>query len=144
MDVGGCRLMLMDVDGFMLMIKRDTYIELENLEVYKLSRELSRNAWKIYSKMDIKLKIIIGDQFIRSADSVGANIAEGYARYHALDRCRFYYFSRASLSECVEHWLSLLKERNLISGDEHNEIYKIYKPLQIKLNNFISAARKSK
>ena len=53
----------------------------------------------------------MGDQFIEAVDSVGANIAEGYGRFHYLDRIKFYYNSRASLIECNEHWIELLKER---------------------------------
>lgn len=56
------------------------YITLENLEVYQLSRRLCTAAWTIYASMDIQTKLIMGDQFIRSIDSVGANIAEGYRR----------------------------------------------------------------
>jgi len=76
----------------------DKYITLENLEVYKYSCQLSEIAWDIYKDFDWQIKKIIGDQFIRSADSVGANIAEGYSRFHYLDKIRFYYNARASLS----------------------------------------------
>ncbi len=31
----------------------------------------------------------MGDQFIKSIDSVGANIADGYGRFHYLDRINF-------------------------------------------------------
>ena len=44
---------------------------------------------------------------LEAVDSVGANIAEGYARFHFLEKVRFYYISRASLSEGVEHWIDL-------------------------------------
>ena len=51
------------------------YIELKDLDVYKLARELSRIAWEIYSKFDWQTKKIIGDQFITAIYSVGANIS---------------------------------------------------------------------
>ena len=84
---------------------------LNDLEVYKLARELSRIGWKIYQNLNWQTKKIMGDQFIEAVDSVGANIAEGYGRFHYLDRIKFYYNSRASLIECNEHWIELLKER---------------------------------
>ena len=59
-----------------------SYIKLQDLEVYNLVKELSRTAWNSYTVMDWQTKKIIGDQFISATDSVGANIAEGYARYH--------------------------------------------------------------
>lgn len=120
------------------------YIEIKNLEVYKLARELSKIGWEIYKGLSWQDKKIMGDQFIESTDSVGANISEGYGRYHYLDRIKFYYNSRASLSECSEHhWFELLKERKKIDS-KYDEYKKIAKDLQIKLNNFISATYKRK
>ena len=59
------------------------------MEVYQLSRTLASMAWDIYSKLNYEQKKIVGDQFVRSADSVGANIAEGYARFHYLEKSGF-------------------------------------------------------
>ena len=84
------------------------YITLNNLEVYLLSRELSSLAWEIYRTMEKDLKWGIGQQFIRSIDSIGANIAEGYGRFHYMDKVRFYHQARGSYFESIEHWLELL------------------------------------
>jgi hypothetical protein len=62
----------------MNMEEKKEYIKLEDLEVYKLARELSKMGWAIYSKMTWQTRKIIGDQFIESIDSIGANIAESY------------------------------------------------------------------
>ena len=80
----------------------------------------------------------MGDQFISSTDSIGANIIEGYGRYHYLDKIRFYYISRASLNESVFHWLELLLERNKIQQEQIEAMIAVAKELQIKLNNFIA------
>ena len=121
-----------------------TYITLQNLEVYQLSRELSRLAWKIYEQLDWQMKKVNGDQFLTSTDSTGANIAEGYGRFHYQDKIKFYYYSRGSLRECNEHWIELLHERNKVS----EEYYKMYKEaahkFSLKLNNFIAATYRSK
>jgi four helix bundle protein len=118
------------------------YIELRNLEVYKLSRELSSMVWKIYCKMNFEDKKHIGDQFLRSVDSVGANIAEGYGRFHYLDKVRFYYNARASHFEAFTHWHEILFEREKISKDEFEAIKEIASVLQVKLNNFITITTK--
>jgi four helix bundle protein len=76
------------------------HILLNDLEIYKLARELSKIAWEIYNSFDWQTKKIMGDQFIEAADSVGANIAEGYGRFHYLERIKFCYNGRASLFEC--------------------------------------------
>ncbi len=70
------------------------YILLKDLEIYQLARELSRIGWEIYSALDWQMKKINGDQFIEATDSVGANITEGYKRFHYLERIRFCYISR--------------------------------------------------
>jgi four helix bundle protein len=117
------------------------YIPVKELIVYQLARKLSSIAWEIYSKMVFEDKKHIGDQFLRSSDSIGANIAEGYARYHYLDKVRFYYNSRASQSEATDHWLELLLERNKINQETFDEYKSISKDLQIKLNNFIKQTK---
>ncbi len=120
------------------------YIPIEKLDVYQLSRRLSSLGWRVYNSLDWQNKKIIGDQFIRSADSVGANIVEGYSRYHYLDKIKFYYNSRASLSECADHWLELLNERTLIDSKVYCELKIITKNLSVKLNNFIASTYNSK
>ena len=118
------------------------YIELKDLEVYQLSRRLSSIAWKIFCRMSFEDKKHIGDQFLRSVDSVGANIAEGYGRFHYLDKVRFYYNSRASHFEAFIHWLELLSERVRISREEFEDINGKASILLIKLNNFITVTTK--
>ena len=125
-------------------VAKKNYIQLNDLEVYQLSRQLSLKAWAIYEKLDWQDKKTMGDQFIRSADSVGANVAEGYGRFHYLDKIRFYYNSRGSLFEAGSHWLELLLERNKISKEEFDQLKGIIEKLQQKLNNLISATYRSK
>ncbi|MBU1014119.1 MAG: four helix bundle protein [Bacteroidetes bacterium] len=120
------------------------YITLNDLEVYKLSRELSFSAWEIYQLLGKDIKWGIGQQFIRFIDSIGANIAEGYGRFHYLDKVRFYYHARGSYFESIEHWLELLLERKLIEGDVFDRLKEIGKELQIKLNMIIKATLKAK
>ncbi|MGB9743187.1 MAG: four helix bundle protein [Minisyncoccales bacterium] len=65
---------------------KNKYILLKDLEVYQLARELSKIGWEIYNSLDWQTKKISGDQFIEATDSVGANIAEGYGRFHFLEK----------------------------------------------------------
>lgn len=121
----------------------NNYLNLDNLDVYLLSRKLSATAWIIYSDFNWKYQKIIGDQFIRSTDSVGANIAEGYGRFHYLDKIKFYYNARASLKES-RHWFELIKERNLVDKVIQKRYLEVYKELSPKLNSFINATYKRK
>ncbi|HEX9722279.1 MAG TPA: four helix bundle protein [Candidatus Paceibacterota bacterium] len=119
------------------------HIQLDDLKVYQLARELSRMAWKMYERFDWQTKKVIGDQFIRATDSVGANIAEGYGRYHYLDRIKFLYNARGSLIESI-HWADLLKERNLITEENIQAFKQVADKTSLKLQNFISAIYRSK
>ncbi|TDK42519.1 four helix bundle protein [Algoriphagus formosus] len=126
------------------MSEKSKYIPLKELDIYILSRQLSAFAWGIYQRLDFQSRKIWGDQMISSMDSIGANIAEGYARFHFLERIRFYYISRASLSESVDHWIDLGFERKIVSNEEYKEIKIISKSLQIKLNHQIKIAYNAK
>lgn len=120
------------------------HILLKDLEVYKLARELSRIGWEIYDSLDWRDKKIMGDQFITATDSFGANIAEGYSRFHYLDKIKFLYNARASLAEANDHWLEVLKERNKVKEINYQVYKKVASKASLKLQNFISAIYKAK
>ncbi len=115
-------------------------MKLEDLEVYQIARELSTVGWKIYKDLKNEYRFEIGQQFIRSIDSIGANIAEGFGRYHYLDSAKFYYNARGSLWES-KHWVDLLYERSHISHDNYKAMNENLKTLAVKLNNFISSIK---
>ncbi|MHC5720069.1 MAG: four helix bundle protein, partial [Nostoc sp.] len=50
---------------------------IEDLEVYNLSEVFAEKVWLLVFKWDFFAKDTIGKQIVRSADSIGANIAEG-------------------------------------------------------------------
>ena len=120
------------------------YLTLDKLETYKLARQLSRIGWEIYQDLDWREKKINGDQFVESTDSVGANIAEGFGRFHFLDKVKFYYNARASLLES-RHWFDILKERNLVRNEALSQKYlDCYQKLRPKLNALINSVLKAK
>lgn len=119
------------------------YITLGNLYIYQLAIQLSGRSWEIYEKMDWRIKKTIGDQFITSIDSVGANIAEGYGRYHYLDKVKFYYNARGSLFE-AEHWSYLLYKRNIITEELFNVPLGLLKEINFGLNKLIKATKLTK
>ncbi len=125
-------------------MQKHQYILLTDLEVYKISRQLSDIAWEIYRFMDWESKKIIGFQFIESVDSIGANISEGYSRFHYLDKIKFYYNSRGSLNEANEHWIELINKRYKINKDLYKQFKNLSQTLSLKLNNFINSTYKAK
>jgi len=115
-------------------------MELKDLEIYKISRKLCAEAWKIYEKMNWQDKKTVGDQWISSIDSIGANLAEGFGRYHFLDKNRFNYNARGSLLEAI-HWTELLEERNKLKPDEIKFFASEFQKLYPKLNKYIGSTR---
>ena len=111
-----------------------------DLEIYNIARELEKEIWQIYEKLNLDLKRIMWSQFIRSMDSVWANIAEWFGRFHYLDSIKFYYNARWSLFES-KHRLEIFQERKLIADDMYSKLTKQFDSLSIKLNNFIRKAK---
>ena len=119
------------------------HIEIKDLGVYKQALKISKFAWEIYKNFGWRTKKIIGDQFIEAIDSIGANIAEGYGRYHYLDRVKFYYNARGSLTESL-HWLELLLKRELIKEENYQRLTEELSKLNHSLNAYIKFLYKSK
>ena len=76
----------------------------ENLRVYNLSEELADFIWDIVTRWDYLPQKTVGIQLVKSADSIGANIAEGTGRGSFADNRRFARIARGSLFE-AKHWL---------------------------------------
>jgi four helix bundle protein len=56
------------------------YLQLNDISAYKQSLSLSNYIWDIVSKWDYFSKDTVGKQFVRAADSISANIAEGFGK----------------------------------------------------------------
>lgn len=126
------------------MNEKSAYIPIHELEVYRLSRKLSTSTWTVYQRLSFQEKKVWGDQMLSAIDSVGANIAEGYARFHFSEKSRFYYISRASLSEGVEHWIDLGFERGVVSDQEFLLFNQLRRDVQVRLNNMIKSTYSAK
>ena len=117
--------------------------KLGDLQVYQISLELSEKAWQIYQRLPKQFQFEIGSQFLGAVDSIGANIAEGYGRYHYKDSMKFYYNARGSLWES-KHWLLLLHKRKFLEAQEFNEFLNAIDMLGRKLNSFIGRLKNAK
>ena len=84
---------------------------LEELDVYQLSMEFGENIWDIALNWSFLAQDTIGKQMIRSSDSIAANIAEGYGRFHFKENKQFCYYSRGSVLE-TKTWLKKLLIEN--------------------------------
>ena len=108
----------------------------ENLRVYRLSEKLSDAVWRIVTEWDYLAKDTLGKQLIRSADSIGANIAEGTGRGSFQDNRRFVRNARGSLYE-TRHWLRRAHQRHLLSALAVRTIKPLVDELGPKLNAYL-------
>jgi four helix bundle protein len=69
----------------------------EDLRVLKSAEEIADSIWKRVVQWDDFAKDVVGKQMARSADSIGANIAESFGRYNFGEKLQFLYYSRGSL-----------------------------------------------
>ena len=81
-------------------------------------------------------KKTVGKQVVRSADSVGAIIAEGEGRGSYQDNRRFIKIARGSLQE-TQHWLRRAFKRNLLSADEIERLKPLIEKLSPSLNAYL-------
>jgi four helix bundle protein len=109
---------------------------LEKLEVYQLSEAFSDIIWNLVDEWNYFQKDTIGKQIVRSADSVSANIAEGYGRYYYKESKQFFFYSRGSLQE-TKSWLSKCKRRNIIESSKAEELILEAEKILAKLNGYI-------
>jgi len=116
-------------------------MKLEELQVYSLSMEMGEKVWNIVTKWNIFGKDTIGKQLVRAADSVAANISEGFGRYHFKESKHFYYYSRGSLYE-TKTWLTKAYNRKLIDKDQFDLFINEINTIGVKLNNYINSIGK--
>ena len=117
-------------------------IPLEDLEIYKLALEIGEYAWNIVDKWEYFPKRTVGGQFVEAADSIAANIAEGYGRYFYKDRKQFCYYSRGSLLE-TKNWLTKSFSRKLVTQEEFDTLIEKLKVLHFKLNIYIKKLKQN-
>ena len=109
---------------------------LESLDVYNLSQEFSDKIWSFVTTWDKFAMYGLGKQLTNAADSISANIAEGYGRFHFKENKNFCYYSRGSILE-TKSFLRKMKHRNLVTTEEYANLFKQLESIHIKLNAYI-------
>lgn len=87
------------------------------LEVWQLAEELFGMICEDYRKLPKnKIAWVIGDQAISSVGSIGANIAEGFARKTKKEFIYFLNVARGSNAES-EVWIERMRKQKLITSE---------------------------
>ena len=110
----------------------------EMLRVYQLAEEIADLVWEVVIRWDRLAQDTVGKQFIKAADSIGANIAEGTGRGSFADNRRFARIARGSLFE-VRHWLRRAYRRKLLSENEVANFCELVDELTPRLSAYINS-----
>ncbi|MFQ5824321.1 MAG: four helix bundle protein [bacterium] len=118
-------------------------MKLEELQVYQLAMDIAERIWNIVIQWDYFAKDTVGKQLVKAADSVAANLSEGFGRFFYKENKQFCYYSRGSLCE-TRTWITKAWNRKLIDNENFHEIQKDLDTIAIKLNNYIKSIGKQK
>lgn len=110
----------------------------QDLQVYQLAEKLSDEIWEIVNDWEYLAKDTVGKQLIRSADSIGANIAEGVGSGTYQENRRFAMIARGSLNE-TQHWLRRAFCRNILKTEQVDQLKSLINELAPKLNAYIKS-----
>ncbi|MCH8318235.1 MAG: four helix bundle protein [Bacteroidetes bacterium] len=113
------------------------FLQFNDIKAYKIAFNLSTVVWDIVITWDWFAKKHVGGQFVEAADSISANIAEGFGRYHKKDKIKFYRYSQGSLKESFD-WNEKSKVRKLLKKEEYNYIIGELQKLPKELNQLIN------
>lgn len=100
----------------------------------------SQKIWDLGSVWPNFARETCGQQLVRSADSVSANLKEGAGRYFYKERNQFNIYARGSLFE-TQCWLEKAVTRKLISEESFENIMKDHVLLEIGIIRMIRNTR---
>lgn len=112
------------------------YLKLGDLDSYRTAYALSNHVWEIVIKWDYFAKDTVGKQFVRSIDSISANVAEGFGRYGKKDKILFYRYAYGSIKESLD-WNEKAKARGLLTQEEYEYIFSELDKLPRSINQLI-------
>lgn len=108
----------------------------EDLIVWKKADELAFNIFKLVKKFPKEELYGLISQIKRSAISIPANIAEGFARGTQKEFIRFLYIAWGSLIE-TEYYLKFAYKLNYLKLDDLNTNLELSKEIGRMLNSLI-------
>ena len=110
----------------------------EKLRIYRLAENLADEIWAVVLQWDRFARDTVGKQIVRSADSIGANIAEGTGRGSYQDNKRFANIARGSLNE-TQHFLRRAFQRKLLNATDVKKLKPLVDNLAPQLNAYIKS-----
>jgi four helix bundle protein len=108
-----------------------------DLKVWKNAHTLVMEVYAITKSFPKDELFGLTSQLRRAAVSIPSNIAEGFARWGANDKAKFYNYAEGSLTE-VDYQLFLAQELGYAKTDHLNELKG---KLKSQLTNYINSIR---
>jgi four helix bundle protein len=114
----------------------------EDLEVWKLARELCNDVYQLTLQKDFSRDFGLRDQINSSSGSVMDNIAEGFERDGSKEFSQFLAIAKGSCGECRSQLYRAL-DRNYISQEQFELTSQKTIDLGRKIANFMSYLKSS-
>lgn len=111
---------------------------LEDVRVLKSAEQIADAIYKVASRWEDFAKDVVGKQISRAADSIGANIAESFGRFHFGEKIQFLYYARGSLFE-TKYWLNRASVRELMSSADAQGYATRLTDIARQLNLYVSS-----
>lgn len=116
---------------------------LEDVRVLKNAEQIADAVYKIAEQWNDFARDVVGKQISSAADSIGANIAESFGRYHFGEKIQFLYYARGSVFE-TKYWLNRAAARNLMPSADSQTYVTRLTDIARQLNLYISSLKGQK
>ena len=113
---------------------------LEDLRVLAMAESVADSVWEQVAHWREFSRDTVGKQLVRAADSIGANIAEGFGRFNFGEKLQFLYYARGSLFE-TKYWINRTLARNLLPSFEAQNCISQLTDLARQLNAFANSLK---
>ncbi len=123
-----------------ILYKMEYVKSFRDLEVYKISRQLSKQIFEVSKKFPKEEMYSLTDQIRRSSRSVGAQIAEAWAKR----KYEKHFVNKLTDADGeqleTQHWLEIAADSSYISGDFAGVLLIQYASIGRMLNSMINHA----
>ena len=117
---------------------------LERLDAWRKAREYAVFIYQeVIPLLPPEEKWDLGRQIRRSAQSIPANLAEGYGRYYYQETIRFCYIARGSLAETLSH-LALAHDLGWLPGPLFHKAANQGEELTRLINGYIAYLKRNR
>jgi four helix bundle protein len=121
-------------------MEQETHVPIEEMDLFRRYVEVADWVWETVGRWSSLAQDTAGKQFIRSIDSVGANLVEGDGRHSANDALHFFVIARASARE-ARYWLRRAITRKLIPAKDGEVQLSVLTAATQMLNRLIAYRR---